>query len=199
MEAPIIKSLRIIAGSRRRLRRSKNVQRRRVEKIIIHYKYQPHLPISQNDIALIKLRSKLHIDNRYRGIAELGLNSNLNVGETCIAAGWGRMYHRGPQPNHILYVEKTVYQVPYVGNTIFTLPSSVYVKQICNGDSGGPLFCRDKLYGVTWAGDEACVHASSFTSVPHHRDWIELYIFPSSSNSRKTIQNCIYSVLNTVS
>uniref|UniRef100_A0A1B0FEM6 Peptidase S1 domain-containing protein n=1 Tax=Glossina morsitans morsitans TaxID=37546 RepID=A0A1B0FEM6_GLOMM len=93
MAAPNIKSLRIIAGSRRRLRRSKNVQRRRVEKIIIHYKYQPHLPISQNDIALIKLRSKLHIDNRYRGIAELGFNSSyLNVGESCIAAGWGRMY-----------------------------------------------------------------------------------------------------------
>uniref|UniRef100_A0A1A9ZXC9 Lectizyme n=1 Tax=Glossina pallidipes TaxID=7398 RepID=A0A1A9ZXC9_GLOPL len=143
MAAPEIKSLRIIAGNRRRLQRSKNVQRRRVEQIIIHYKYQEHRSLSQNDIALIKLRHKLHIDNRYRGVAELGFNPYLNVGETCIAAGWGRMYHNGPQPNHILYVEKTVYQIPYIGNTIFTLSSSVYVQQTCNADSGGPLFCRD--------------------------------------------------------
>uniref|UniRef100_A0A1A9UZ54 Lectizyme n=1 Tax=Glossina austeni TaxID=7395 RepID=A0A1A9UZ54_GLOAU len=177
-----VKSLRVIAGNRRRLRRSKNVQRRRVLQIIIHYKYQAHLPISQNDIALVKLRNKLHIDNRYRGVAELGFNAYLNVDETCIAAGWGRMYHHGPQPNHILYVEKTVYQIPYIGNTIFTSSSSVYVQHTCNADSGGPLFCRGKLYGVTWAGDLACLRTSMFTSVPHHRQWIELYIFASSSN-----------------
>uniref|UniRef100_A0A1B0BE21 Lectizyme n=1 Tax=Glossina palpalis gambiensis TaxID=67801 RepID=A0A1B0BE21_9MUSC len=181
--APDLKSLRIIAGNRRRLRRSKNVQRRRVQQIIIHYKYQAYVGISKNDIALLKLRSKLNIDNRYRGVAELGLDAYLNGGETCTAVGWGRMYQHGPKPNHILYVKKKVYQIPYIGNTLFTYSSNVYVRQTCKADSGGPLFCRGKVYGVTWAGDRDCARTSTFTSVPHHRQWIELYIFPPSSNN----------------
>lgn len=72
---------------------------------------------------------------------------------------------RGPQPNHILYVEKTVYQVPYVGNTIFTRASSVYVKHTCNGDSGGPLFCRGNYIRMSFIdlSTHGCLHENGQT------------------------------------
>uniref|UniRef100_A0A1A9WSU4 Lectizyme n=1 Tax=Glossina brevipalpis TaxID=37001 RepID=A0A1A9WSU4_9MUSC len=182
-----IKVLRVIAGTKRRLRRTKNVQRRRVQQIIIHPGYRPYQGISEHDIALLQLRSKLHIDNRYRDIAELGFDRYLSKGETCIAAGWGRMYYNGPCPNEILYVKLKVYQIPDMTDSIVAFAPSEYIQQVCHGDSGGPLFCEGKLYGITWSGERSCVKVSRYTSVLHHREWIEENMFPGfvQSNNKR--------------
>uniref|UniRef100_A0A1B0FLD5 Peptidase S1 domain-containing protein n=1 Tax=Glossina morsitans morsitans TaxID=37546 RepID=A0A1B0FLD5_GLOMM len=136
-EGDDITTIRVIAGARRRLRRTANVQRRRVQRTIIHPEYPR---ASGCDIALMQLQTKLDIDGKHRAIAELEFDEYPVFRHHCIAAGWGTIYNNGPCPNDILYVKMLVIRVN--PSQILLQRPSEYAQAACSGDSGGPLFCQ---------------------------------------------------------
>uniref|UniRef100_A0A1B0FNH6 Peptidase S1 domain-containing protein n=1 Tax=Glossina morsitans morsitans TaxID=37546 RepID=A0A1B0FNH6_GLOMM len=138
-----IKTIRVIAGTRQRLRRTANVQRRRVQRKILHPDY-PQAPGC--DIALMQLQTKLDIDGKYRAIASLEFDEYPVIGQLCIAAGWGRTYLNGPCPNDILHVKMLIISVDPAHISLHR-PSD-YAQAACSGDSGGPLFCQEKGYNI---------------------------------------------------
>uniref|UniRef100_A0A1A9V710 Peptidase S1 domain-containing protein n=1 Tax=Glossina austeni TaxID=7395 RepID=A0A1A9V710_GLOAU len=140
-EGDDIKTIRVIAGTRRRLRRTANAQRRRVQRKIIHPEY-PRSPGC--DIAIMQLKTKLDIDGKHRAIAPLEFDEYPVLGQHCIAAGWGTIYNEGPCPNDILYVKMVVIVVE--PSQILLHRPSEYAQAACSGDSGGPLFCRSDLF-----------------------------------------------------
>uniref|UniRef100_A0A1A9Z844 Lectizyme n=1 Tax=Glossina pallidipes TaxID=7398 RepID=A0A1A9Z844_GLOPL len=137
IEGGDIKAIRVIAGTRRRLRRAANVQRRRVQRKILHPDYPQ---ASGCDIALMQLQTKLDIDGKHRAIAPLEFNEYPVVRQHCIAVGWGTIYNNGPCPNDILYVKMLVTSVE--PSQIMLHRPSEYAQAACSGDSGGPLFCQ---------------------------------------------------------
>uniref|UniRef100_A0A1A9Z843 Lectizyme n=1 Tax=Glossina pallidipes TaxID=7398 RepID=A0A1A9Z843_GLOPL len=152
-----IKTIRVIAGTRRRLRRAANVQRRRVQRKILHPDYPQ---ASGCDIALMQLKTKLDIDGKHRAIAPLEFDEYPVFGQHCIAAGWGTIYNNGPCPNDILYVKMVVIGIE---PSKFVLNRhSDYAQAACSGDSGGPLFCR----GISNKAIKTYIHAMTKTIFP---------------------------------
>ena len=175
--------------------RDEPVETRLLALRVVHPEYRsddPSAPLSANDIALwfletpftvVKSFARLASVDRYHGtkvnVAGYGFidNSGTVVGELQIA-------QIQIQPNEICEIAHRAYNIrpfepsveicagengPPPGNGDANLLSDS-----CRGDSGGPLFVGDILYGTVEIGISRCGgwKGSSYTRVTAFRDWI---------------------------
>nr|ACR15971.2 serine protease 37 [Mamestra configurata] len=155
--------------------------------LFLHENYIPSPPI--NDIAMLYLPQNVVSSSI---IAPIALPSGAQLdedfaGDIGIASGFGKTADiGGVVPNQPLsYVDLPVISNEVCAQTFggFVLPSNVCTsgeggKNICSGDSGGPLaITRDDkplLIGITSFGTSQCEggHPSAYARVTFYMDWV---------------------------
>ncbi|KAM8897428.1 transmembrane protease serine 2 isoform 2-T2 [Spinachia spinachia] len=133
---------------------------KRVKKIIIHAKFNRHN--NDNDIALLRLYSPLHITSTVMPVCLPNSAIDLSAGRQAWITGWGTLRTSGPSPDHLNQAEVTIYSRETC-NRPLVLDGKVTETMICagrlqggvdtcQGDSGGPLVVKE---GDVWwlAGD----------------------------------------------
>lgn len=79
----------VVAGNKKRLAQTNHTQIIAAKQLIPHTQFNTNQHI--NDIALIKLRKKLLIDDVHTAILSIA-SSPPKWNVTCLLMGWGRMY-----------------------------------------------------------------------------------------------------------
>nr|ACR16002.2 serine protease 48 [Mamestra configurata] len=155
---------------------------------VLHENWTP--AIIRNDVAMVNLPYAVSISNILAPIA-LPSGSLLNedfAGEIAIASGFGKTSNDGGvsfnQPLSFVHLPViTNEECADVYNDIFVQPSNVCTsgegnKNICTGDSGGPLAVTRKgipiLIGITSFGSGDCEASqpSAFARVTSFMGWI---------------------------
>ncbi|XP_043531336.1 chymotrypsin-like elastase family member 3B [Chiloscyllium plagiosum] len=150
---------------------------------------QGNLLPSRNDIALIKLAEPAYLNDKVQLACIPPAGYLLPNNFYCYITGWGRLYTNGPLPEKLqqAYIPVIDYehcsQSDWWGSTVKTtmVCAGGGEKAGCNGDSGGPLNCKDSnglwyVHGVTsfvsaW-GCNTIKKPTVWTRVSAFNDWI---------------------------
>ncbi|XP_005453748.1 plasminogen activator, urokinase b [Oreochromis niloticus] len=169
-------------------------QKFRVEKIFIHEGFDNNDGNFNNDIALVKLKTKLgkcaKESDKVRTVCLPPPQQRLQPGFTCDIAGYGKESHalwyrsqylKEAQVN--LLADNVCRQKNYYDNMItdnmFCAARPDWSQDACEGDSGGPLVCevgsRLFLFGVISWGDGCAkeLRPGVYTRVTNYNKWIE--------------------------
>ncbi|XP_020559208.1 trypsin isoform X3 [Oryzias latipes] len=162
-----------------------------VHRLVTHPLY--NRSTNNADIMLIKLRAPM-ILNRMVSLAPLPRQgTGVVAGHMCRVSGWGYDNQGGVQGPVTL---RTVH-VPVVStakcNSSDSFDGNITANMICaghqaggkdacKGDSGGPLMCRGRVYGlVSWGnGCGDAKFPGVYTAVSRFRRWIDHTIYSSS-------------------
>ncbi|XP_054729750.1 kallikrein-4-like [Anastrepha obliqua] len=146
----ITRSVLVTAGTPNRFVKTPDTQVMKVKRYAVS---------KTTDLALIILQKNITIDNITTGILPIA-RKMPRTGMACTVLGWGRLFFHGPMPAETMYVDLQVWS-PILCATYeeYYLPSMLCAgfirdpeRDSCMGDSGGPLICDEKLYGVVAAG-----------------------------------------------
>ncbi|KAM3824402.1 chymotrypsin-C [Vipera latastei] len=159
-----------------------------VEKAIVHEKWNSLLII--NDIALLKLAEPVKFSDTIQPSCLPSTDSLLPQGFPCYVTGWGRLWTNGPIADNLqqgflpVVDHATCTQKDWWGSMV--KPSMVCaggdgVISGCNGDSGGPLNCRNgeswQVHGIVSFGSAlGCNTAKKptvFTRVSAYIAWMQ--------------------------
>ncbi|XP_062125364.1 granzyme-like protein 2 [Drosophila sulfurigaster albostrigata] len=174
------KDIKVVAGTTRRLLRSKHTQELTVASVKVHPKYYEHNTIY--DIALIKLKDELDLNEEFVSIIPIASEKPL-AGQLCTVIGWGVILESGPMPDDIGTGDVTIHSDAYCASRVskFSKDLSVcmsnpknYEVSGSNGDSGGPLICDNKVVGIA-SYVVRIGHATLpfvYTNVYYFREWI---------------------------
>ncbi|XP_016996376.2 trypsin beta-like [Drosophila takahashii] len=147
-----------------------------ISNIIRHENY--HYIYLLNDIALIRLKTKLQLGDNVRPIP---LADRAPAGGTpALVSGWGRIKHKGPSSEDLLkttvnIVDWNVCRRSYGYISKDQICAAASGKDSCQGDSGGPLVVDGKLVGIVSTGNE-CAHPyfpGIYANVAVLKPWIE--------------------------
>ncbi|CAG0896324.1 unnamed protein product [Cyprideis torosa] len=157
-------------------------------KIIRHIRYSS--ATFENDIALIKLRNQIRLENnKFAGVACLPDNNfDTYTGKNAIAAGWGLLQENGVSPSILQKVTLPVIsnqKCSWLLRRHFDINSGHICaglgeggRDACRGDSGGPLYIgeddKDYLVGITSFG-VGCARPrlpGVWTRTSHYLNWI---------------------------
>ncbi|XP_046476313.1 trypsin-like isoform X1 [Neodiprion pinetum] len=171
---------------------SSRSQTRAVRRVVVHQDFDVNT--LRNDIALLKLRSKLTLDDE--AVAAKALrNETVADGTPCQVSGWGvTKYKNTALSNELLYID-----IPVVDRTLCRelmanfsdIPQVMicagYIEggfDSCQGDSGGGMICDDMLTGVVSWGKECGLanFPGIYTNVYVFSDWIVETIATSASS-----------------
>ncbi|EDS41558.1 chymotrypsin 1 [Culex quinquefasciatus] len=156
------------------------------DKFIKHNRY--NRPQFHNDIALIRLKSKLQFSDTVKAIGY----SEKTVGqdEHVTLTGWGRTSAGGPVPTKLQTIDlssisndECKQRSPGAGNVdighICTLTKTG--EGACNGDSGGPLTHDGKVIGVVNFGVPCAKgYPDAYARVSYYHEWIRTNIAENS-------------------
>ncbi|KAI1285806.1 Transmembrane protease serine 6 [Halotydeus destructor] len=115
----------------------------RATRHILHPQYTSS-PDYQNDIALIELDENVQFTDTVWPACLPTMDSTRNYGQLQIS-GWGKLYSQGPQPRKLMETTVTQRTQQYCSRrygskyTSKQLCANGVGRDVCNGDSGGPL------------------------------------------------------------
>ncbi|XP_067873594.1 proproteinase E-like isoform X3 [Heterodontus francisci] len=158
-------------------------------KIIVHPRWSISCISCGNDIALIKLAKPAQLNDKVAIACIPPAGYLLPNDFYCYITGWGRLYTNGPLPGklqqaHIPVIDyEHCSQSDWWGSVVKTtmICAGGAEKAGCNGDSGGPLNCRDSnglwyVHGVTSfvssLGCSTIKKPTVWTRVSAFNDWI---------------------------
>ncbi|CAG2246304.1 PRSS1_2_3 [Mytilus edulis] len=133
-----------------------------------HNKFEPGTTGLQNDLMLLQLRKPLKFGSSIKQI-DLDINKGHNyTGQVCTITGWGKTDAKGKNsPDRLQVQYMPVVTNAYCNSTWFlfqkySLFPEAYsknficlqdnIKDSCEGDSGGPMVCSNKLVGALSLG-----------------------------------------------
>uniref|UniRef100_A0A4W3HH36 Si:dkey-33m11.7 n=1 Tax=Callorhinchus milii TaxID=7868 RepID=A0A4W3HH36_CALMI len=183
--------MQIVVGEHSLFRREGTEQVFYPLKLISHPQYNL---TTKNDVScLLPQLSRMAYLNYFVGIVALPRRAAfLTPGTSCRVSGWGLTNSKGGR----LPAQLRAVRVPIV-DTSWCNGSQSYSgkltrnmicagfwsggKDACRGDSGGPLICQGRLYGVvSWGNNCAEIHYPGvYTAVAKFRKWIDWTIFQS--------------------
>lgn len=189
------KGLEVILGDHRRDILDLRKQRRKIDKIFIHEKYDENN--NDNDIAIIRLEKPVTL-NEWVGVACLPNKRDLVRKSKCYVTGWGKIDKDGTavnilQEGNLPMVDKWECKrrnVNSKGQTeitsnMFCAGTKNGTVSGCQGDSGGPYVClsaKNKwvLQGAVSWGSSECDNKHKytvFTKVVNYLDWINTILY----------------------
>ncbi|XP_033150986.1 trypsin-1 isoform X2 [Drosophila busckii] len=166
--------------------------------IICHPRYSRQ----KHDVALLKLVGKLQIDNEFVGIMNI-TGKPPKAGLPCTTAGWGALFKDGPLPDIITNGDVQIQamskcrenedarRLMSVGMICAGNPHNREI-DACNGDSGGPLICENKLVGIVSWG-VGCGRKDSYgfyTDVYYYKKFID-----DNAATQAKVMQCWYYLL----
>ncbi|XP_048383016.1 hepatocyte growth factor activator-like [Stegostoma tigrinum] len=190
--SPLTSSIRIVLGQHHFNKTSKNTQVFKIEKYILHSKYNV-FDETIHDIVLLKLKKKKkRCATKTRFVQTLCLPSATDSFPDCTEcqiAGWGHTHENATTYPGTLQ-EATVRLIPQIlcsSNYLYgseVTPNMICAGDLiqavdaCQGDSGGPLVCykgdTGYLYGIVSWG-EGCAKLNKpgvYTRVTKYVNWI---------------------------
>jgi len=185
----------VIAGNHRMKKYDDGEELRQVSQIRFHSAFRfTGYTGAVNDLALLKLETPIQFTDTIRPICLPTAGEALPVGQTCVAAGWGRNNSRTDDiPEALQQLLAPVYDAKTCKGTgtgwgqlykedLMVCAGSLQGKSgTCQGDSGGTLACQQtdgswRLYGATSFGVAgSCLDAGKpgiFTRISSYMDWI---------------------------
>ncbi|XP_044536666.1 coagulation factor XI [Gracilinanus agilis] len=157
----------------------------RVQKIIIHDKYE--MAAYGYDIALLKVEAPINYTVLQQPICLPSKEDGKTIYDDCWVTGWGYTKERGKvqdtlQKASVPLITNEDCQMRYrehkITNWMICAGYKEGGKDACKGDSGGPLSCKHngiwQLVGITSWG-EGCARpgrAGVYTKVAEYVDWI---------------------------
>uniref|UniRef100_A0A8C4TGC8 trypsin n=1 Tax=Erpetoichthys calabaricus TaxID=27687 RepID=A0A8C4TGC8_ERPCA len=178
--------IKVLLGAHDVSKKEKSWQMIPVQKFFHHKKYNNKT--HENDIMLLKLKHDAKMKDEVKSISIPERYEHIKPGTRCVVAGWGRTTCNGSSSKVLREVEVVIQEKCKFASDICTRGTGTM--GACNGDSGGPLICLDKIRKskavgiVSNRGDENCEdpnHKTVFTNVALYRDWIEGQILKSSA------------------
>ncbi|XP_017177931.1 kallikrein-13 isoform X3 [Mus musculus] len=136
-----------------------------------------------HDIMLLELKSPVQLSSHVRTL-KLSADDCLPTGTCCRVSGWGTT--TSPQVNYPKTLQcanielrsdeecRQVYPGKITANMLCA-GTKEGGKDSCEGDSGGPLICNGKLYGIISWGDFPCGQPNRpgvYTRVSKYLRWI---------------------------
>ncbi|XP_026177388.1 elastase 3 like isoform X1 [Mastacembelus armatus] len=161
------------------------------EKIIVHEKWNPIFVAFGNDIALIKLSESVTLSDQVQLACIPPAGTVLPNLYPCYITGWGRLYTGGPIADKLQQAlmpvadHATCSQPDWWGvalRTTMVCAGGDGIVAGCNGDSGGPLNCRNaagvwEVHGIaSFVSGLGCNYVKKptvFTRVSAFNDWID--------------------------
>ncbi|XP_067087338.1 elastase 3 like [Osmerus mordax] len=161
------------------------------EKIIVHEKWNPIFVFLGNDIALIKLSEHVTVTDQVQLGCIPAAETVLSNQYPCYITGWGRLSTGGPIADRLQQAlmpvvdHATCSKFDWWGSilrTTMVCAGGDGVVGGCNGDSGGPLNCRNadgawEVHGVasfvSGLGCNFVKKPTVFTRVSSFNDWID--------------------------
>ncbi|XP_034025345.1 elastase 3 like [Thalassophryne amazonica] len=161
------------------------------EKMIVHEKWNPILVALGNDIALIKLSESVTLSDQVQLACIPPAGTLLQNLYPCYITGWGRLYTGGPIADKLQQAlmpvadHATCSQPDWWGiavRTTMVCAGGDGIVAGCNGDSGGPLNCKNakgvwEVHGIaSFVSGLGCNFEKKptvFTRVSAFNDWID--------------------------
>ncbi|XP_043938392.1 chymotrypsin-like elastase family member 2A [Protopterus annectens] len=159
-------------------------------KILVHSNWNNNSVASGYDIALIKLSQAVTLNDKIQTICLPASGAILANGYGCYATGWGRLSTGGSSPDRLQQVRLLIVDYANCSRSDWwgsTVKSTMVcaggdgVYSTCNGDSGGPLNCKNssgrwEVHGIVSFGSSlGCNYPkkpSVFTRVSAYNSWI---------------------------
>ncbi|KAG7520195.1 trypsin-3-like [Solea senegalensis] len=143
-----------------------------------------------NDIMLIKFRTPFNLTSYVSTILMPRQDASIPEGQMCRVSGWGLTNPSGGEiPSTLLTVKLPIFATEKCNSSesfdgkitenMLCAGYSTGGKDACMGDSGGPLICEGRLYGVVSWG-KGCAEAQLpgvYTAVSKYRKWIDNTVF----------------------
>ncbi|XP_031218010.1 granzyme E-like isoform X2 [Mastomys coucha] len=134
-----------------------------------------------SDIMILKLESRAKRTKGVRPLKLPGPNDQVNPGDVCTVAGWGKMSINATKGSALLEEAQLIIQEDEECRKRFH--HYFKIMEICagdpnrieapsKGDSGGPLVCNHKAYGVLSYVKSKKVSSGIFTKVVYFLPWI---------------------------
>uniref|UniRef100_W5KA79 Corin, serine peptidase n=1 Tax=Astyanax mexicanus TaxID=7994 RepID=W5KA79_ASTMX len=169
---------------------SEHMQTRRVERVIVHSRY--NRAVVDYDISIIQLDADVDISSFVRP-ACLPQPGRLPTPDTyCYITGWGHMGNRMPfklQEGEVRIISlsqcQSYFDMKTITSRMLCAGYEAGTIDSCMGDSGGPLVCEDPdgrwtLYGLTSWGSvcfSKVLGPGVYANVTHFTEWIQRQIY----------------------
>ncbi|KAM9464526.1 elastase 3 like [Salvelinus alpinus] len=161
------------------------------EKLVVHEKWNPIFVAFGNDIALIKLSEHVTLTDHVQLGCIPAAGTVLDNQYPCYVTGWGRVYTGGPIADNLQQAlmpvvdHATCSKPDWWGialRTTMVCAGGDGIVAGCNGDSGGPLNCKNpegvwEVHGIaSFVSGLGCNYVKKptvFTRVSNFTDWID--------------------------
>ncbi|RVE57724.1 hypothetical protein OJAV_G00202110 [Oryzias javanicus] len=164
-------ALTVVLGAHDISKKEKTQQRLAVQN---YRKHDDYTGGRENDIMLLKLKTKAQLDKYVRTISLPKENKETQANVRCDVAGWGHTGVDEPISNVLKEAtEETQFKAEckHIWDKYFNSTQMICTKftkktgGICQGDSGGPLICNNKLLGLTAFTQDKNCHNPKFPHV----------------------------------
>ncbi|EDW01835.1 chymotrypsin-2 [Drosophila grimshawi] len=171
------RGLLIVFGNSYRLNRFSRDDSRHVDKILVHPKYRRYV---NYDVAVMRLMDRIPGNMRLVQPVVRRSHNDLIVGMRCVTLGWGQVYPHGPYANEMMFLDVIIRTNDFCKDMDNFVPEANICSepsaegQVCPGDLGAPLMCRNDLSGII-GGAQSCegVTAIKFVNYSYVDDWVE--------------------------
>jgi len=175
---------------------------------------------SSNDIALIKLKSKIILDSHNMPACLPKIDDSKITADSCETMGWGYdekyFTENKKEPEYakisavpILDVRTCLAELSSIYSKYDSIYHTEYEHELllcsssktgsttCNGDSGGPLMCKERdgnniLRGITSWGEPFCMDKTFYTNVAAYGNWIHEKTKIPLVTERNNIETAVY-------
>ncbi|NXH17204.1 PRS57 protease, partial [Bucco capensis] len=138
-----------------------------------------------NDIHLLRLHKPATL-NQYVKLAHLpSPHADLEPGTICHVAGWGDISNNGDEPAVLMETStsilkwkvcQTLWRRTISANTLCGASRRTMLQGVCAGDSGGPLLCQKKVYGIVSSSGKRCGdrrYPDRYTKLSSYVGWVQ--------------------------
>uniref|UniRef100_A0A672IPI7 trypsin n=1 Tax=Salarias fasciatus TaxID=181472 RepID=A0A672IPI7_SALFA len=183
------KEMMVVLGGHNITAKEKTQQRIEVARYHLHPKFTGQY---EYDIMLLQLKKKAKLNKYVKTIGIPNKNGKTPANINCAVAGWGRTGENMP-PSDVLrettekiqfsFECKNIWGIYFNSDHMMCTKFNKKKGGVCEGDSGGPLICNNKVEGIT-AYTKQCECSNPhyphvFTKVNYFSSWIKKVMKPS--------------------